>query len=189
MELKKTQLTFDEMACVVRDAVDACFKVDDDGNDIEFRPELKDVSLQCSFYENYIGLPLRGDFDEAFATYMAVDIDDCIFNKSQWYAIRNSINEKIEFRKQQMLNNKKSASDEMYSMITTLLATLNEKAEKLDPKKFEKVLNKLNPNEIVKAYQKSNIGDGVRDKTIQEQAKEIQNLKNEISARNVKVVK
>jgi hypothetical protein len=59
-------------------------------------------------------------------------------------------------------------------------------------KKIDKIIKKLNVNEVVKAYQKSGIGNDVRDKAIQDQSqtlkekdKIITDLKNQISARNV----
>jgi hypothetical protein len=190
IKLKKTQLTFAETLRIVEDAVSACFEMDDEGNDIGFRPEIKDVSLQCAFYENYVDGKLSEDFDEAFATYMAIDIDGIYpnnkdFNYSQWIQICHAVSDGIEFRKQKMLNDKKSSMDEAFDSLNTLLTTLNEKAKELDTKKLEKIIKKLNPQELVKAYQKSELAEGVRDKAIQDLAKENKELRNQISARNV----
>lgn len=184
-ELKKTQVTFAKMLEIVNDAVDACFDTDENGIDTDFRPECKKVSLQCAFCENYLQLELSEDFDEAFATYMAVGIDDYNINKDQWYSIIHAVNDKIEFRKQKLLNSQPKPVDEMYLAITTLLSTLNSKASELDVKKLDKVIKKLNPQEVMKAYKNSGIGNDIRDKAIHEQAQEIIDLKNQISARNV----
>jgi hypothetical protein len=73
----------------------------------------------------------------------------------------------------------------MFVAVNTLLSTLNDKAKDLDTKKLEKIFKKLNPEAILKAYQKSGIGEDIRDKAIQEQVQEIKDLKNQISARNV----
>lgn len=126
-ELKKTQLTFTETIRVVEDAVSACFEKDEKGNDIDFRPECKEFSLQCAFFENYIGQELSDDFDEAFATYMAVDIDKYLakdVNADQWYAIRKAVNDKIEYRKQKLLS---SISNAQSSTLTTLVSELVKK--------------------------------------------------------------
>lgn len=190
IKFKKTQLTFAETLRIVTDAVDACFVTDENGKDVDYMPECKDVSLQCAFYENYADGTLSDNFEEAFNTYMSVDIDELhinghSFNYGQWVSICKSVNEKIEYRKQRLLDSK-SAQSEMYTALNTLLSTLNSKAKELDVKKLEKVINKLNPKAVMKAYQDSNIGDGLRDKTIQEQSKIINDLKNQISSRNVK---
>jgi len=148
-ELKKTQLTFAETLRVVKDAVDASFETDENGNDIEFRPEIKEISLQCSFYENYIGLELSEDFDEAFATYMAVDIDDIEgFNRDQWYSIRNAVNDKIEFRKQKMLQKNIRVTSILDEEIIKFVNVLSEVVQKLpqgfDMKSVQPFMDKIN---------------------------------------------
>lgn len=91
------------------------------------------------------------------------------------YMLRRQINAKREYIK----NNQKSSADEVLESLNILLSTLNDKAKELDVKKLDKMLKKLTPQEVVKAYQKSGIGNDVRDKTIQE-------LRNQISSKNVK---
>lgn len=121
------------------------------------------------------------------------EIEDLTVTVPTLWELDYLIDDKIEFKKQEMLHNKKSSMDEAFESLNTLLLSLNEKAKELDVKKLEKIIKKLNPKELVKAYEESNIGNNMRDKTIQEQAKEIKELKKQNGARNVvsdmKVVK
>lgn len=193
MNIIKTQLTFAESMQFVNGVIDSVFVKDSDGNDIDYSPASLQPLIQSTFAELYTNMEFVEDFETNFAEYMTIDIEKYVeegkVNADQYIGMIKAIEDGISFRKQQMLNNKKSASDEMFNEITTLLSTLNDKASQLDPKKLNKYLKKLNPNEIVKAYQKSNIPDGVRDKAIQELAKENKVLRNKDTARNVKVVK
>jgi hypothetical protein len=120
---------------------------------------------------------------------MAINIDDFTdgakFNTRQWISILQSANELIDYRKQKLIHNKKSSMDEAFESLNTLLSTLNEKAKELDTKKLEKIIKKLNPKELVKAYEESNIGDTLRDKAINELNKENIELKKQNGARNV----
>lgn len=134
--LKKTQLTFAETLNIVQDVVDTCFDTDEDGNDIDFRPEVKQISLQSAFYENYIGLELTDNFEEDFAKFMAIDIDSCIFNKDQWYAICRAIDDKIEFRKQKMLQKTIKVTSVLDEEIIKLSDILGKTVETL-PKSFD----------------------------------------------------
>lgn len=119
-ELKKTQVTFADTLRIVQDAVDACFDTDENGADVDFRPECKMASLQLAFCENYLGMEFGEDFDENFAKYMSVDINEYDTVLSQWYGIVHAVNDKIEFRKQKMLN-------QQNEVLTTLLTKLVKK--------------------------------------------------------------
>lgn len=167
MKIIKGQLSFNEVINIVNDAVDACFKVDENGNDVDFRPECKKPCLQCSFFQTYTDMEFVEDFAENFDKYMALDINDLLtstniyFNKKQWDDLVQAVDEKVEFRKQKLINSQPKPVDEAFDMLTTLLTTLNNKAQEIDVKKIEKQLKKFNVNEVVKAYQKNNIFNGV----------------------------
>lgn len=157
-ELKKTQLTLAETLRIVADAVDACFDTDENDNDIDFRPEMKNISLQCAFCEHYLELELSEDFDEAFATYMAVDIDEYIhnnptreedkFNIDQWYSICNAVSDKIDFRKQKMLQkNIKVTSildEEIIKLSDVLAKTVAELPKTFDYSSIQPFVDKIN---------------------------------------------
>lgn len=166
-ELKKNQLTFSETLRIVQDAVDTCFDVDEEGNDVGFRPECKEVSLQCAFYEHYIGLELSDDFEEAFATYMSINIDEVSgFNRDQWYSIRNAVSEKIEFRKQKMLQKDIRVTSILDEEIIKFANILTEVVQKLpqgfDMKTVQPFMEKINSmgkideKKIVQAALKNN---------------------------------
>lgn len=114
-ELKKKTLTHLEMVRVVSDAVDICFITDENGNDVDFTPEYKIVSLKAAFAEKYLNLELpSGDdeFEEAYDIYMDIDVSDYYdkINLAQWYSIIDSVNGKVEYRKQLMLNKNNTIS-------------------------------------------------------------------------------
>lgn len=113
--------------------------------------------------------------------------DSQLFDGTAYDKLITAIDDEIYTKRQMLIH--KNSFDDVAESLNTLLSTLNEKAKELDMKKLEKLFKKLNPQEILKAYQKSGIGEGERDKAIQELAKENIALKNEISARNVKVDK
>ena len=204
IRLKKSELTFKEAYEFVNNVVDACF-ITKDGIDVDYTPLNKIPSIQANFCELYTdieflqtedeeGKEIEGSFEKNFSTYMNVEInanglvtsDGSLLNYFQFKGLLEAIDEQIEFRKQKLIHNQKSSMDEMFEKATELLEVLNVKAQELDTKKLEKIFKKLNPNEVVKAYQKSNIGDGIRDKAIEDLKKENIELKNQISARNVK---
>jgi len=101
------------------------------------------------------------------------------------YDFDNMIDRRISEKREYIKENRKNSMDEVLDGVSTLLSTLNSKASELDVKKLDKVIKKLNPQEIMKVYKNSGIGNDIRDKAIQDQAKEIKELKNQISARNV----
>lgn len=183
----KEQLTLTESLSFVKSVVNNVV----DTEDGTFEPLFFDVSLMSNIITMYTDVK-DTNIDEVYTNYLEYETffngilkyKDA-FNSDQYQKLLVNIMDVIEFNKEQIIHNKKSAMDEAFTQLSTLLSTLNDKAKELDVKKLEKVFNKLNPNEILKAYQKSGIGDGVRDKAIQEQAQTIVDLKNQISARNV----
>lgn len=190
MNIIKNQLTFAESMQFVDGIIDSCFvKSEETGEDIDYSPASLQPLIQSSFVEFYTDYEFVDDFDKNFAEYMQVDIDNVVknkgINKTQLDGMLKAIIDGIEFRKQKLLDSQ-SKQSEMYSAITNLISTLNSKAEQIDVKKLDKYFKKLNPNELLRAYQKSGIGNDLRDKTIQDLANENKELRNEVSARNVK---
>lgn len=187
-EVKKKFLSLGEMTEVVNNAVDICFIKDDEGNDVDYVPEYKEVSLNAAFCEKYLGLELSEDFDEAYNVYMNVDIYGYLdeINKDQWRSIEIAISNKVEFRKAKLLQ-PKSELDDMFKTFNNLLETANSKLAELDVKTFEKIAKKLNVKELVKAYQTSGIGEGVRDETIAQLSKELKETKNKLATATLKV--
>lgn len=197
MNIIKNQLTFAETVKFVDGIVNCVFDQDDEGNDIKYIPSKLQPLIQSTFAIFYTNIEFGDNFEENFEKYMSLNIDDEInsynnsydnFNRAQYNGILKSIDEGISYRKQRLLDSQ-SAQSQMYSAITGLINTLSSKASELNMKALEKQLSKLNVKELMKEYSKSNIGKDLRDKSIQELSKENKDLKNEISARNVKVVK
>ena len=162
--------------------------VDNVFDETEYVPIYRDLAITKSFLTMYTDITIS-DLDEIYnnMTEYKTFIDNIVtvdnFDYLQYDDIINNINELIEFKKEQIIH--KSAMDEAFGSLATLLSTLNEKAKELDTKKLDKLLKKLNPQELIKAYQKSGIGENFRDKAIQDLAKENKELRNKENARNV----
>lgn len=190
MNIIKKTLTFKESIQFIDGVIDSVFTQDEEGNDIDYSPSALLPLLQSTFLEMYTDFEFSEDFDKNFEFYSEIDVDYYTNTQSvngiQLKGILKAIDEGIDFRKQKLINSQSKPVDEAFDMLATLLSTLNSKAQELDVKKLDKILKKLNPSEVMKAYQKSGIGEGVRDKAIQELSKENKDLKNDISARNVK---
>lgn len=187
LNLIKTKLTFAESMSFVNGCVDTCFTQDEEGNDIDYSAICKIPAIKSAFVEYFTDHEFGEDFDDNYEFYMEVKPSAYLSNDSLtvYEQLLTVIDEQIEFRKQKMIYSQRSAMDEMLNQVSTLLSTLNSKAEQLDIKKLDKMISKLTPNAVVKAYQKSNIGDVVRDKAIQDLSKENKELKNKVTARNV----
>lgn len=183
----KEKLTLTESISFIKSVVDNVV----DTNEGTFEPLFFNVSLMSNIltmytdtqdididevYDNY------DEYETFFADILKYQSD---FNSDQYQHLFACIHDEIEFKKQQIIHNQNSAMDEMFVAVNTFLTTLNEKAKEFDVKKLDKVIKKLNPQEILKAYQRSGIGDSARDKAIQDLAKENKELKNQIGARNV----
>lgn len=189
MKIIKTQLTFDETLRFVDRVVDNVFIQDETGKDVDYSPASLYPLIQATFATYYTDMEFTEDFNKNYEEYMAIDINSTwsrggTTGEQQFRSILDAINQSIDFRKQKLLD-AQSKQGEMYTALTTLLSTLNTKASEIDVKNIDKYLKKLNVKEIIKEYQKSNIGNNTRDKAIQDLVKENKQLKNKESARNV----
>jgi hypothetical protein len=113
-ELKKTELTFGEVFAFVENVTDACFGIDAEGK-AYYSPQCKIPSIQANFCEYFLnitflpaedeeGNDLPDNFNKNYSTYMNINIDEFVFNRIQWSSILEAIDEKIEFKKQQLLH-------------------------------------------------------------------------------------
>ncbi|MDF2588231.1 MAG: hypothetical protein K0S41_2072 [Anaerocolumna sp.] len=183
----KEQLTIVESLSFINSVADTVVDLEDN----TFSPLFFDIALISNFIISYTDIE-QPDLEDVYANlneYQTFVENTCYadnFNRSQYNYVMDSINSTIEFNKQQIIHKQTSALDEIAVQLSNLLSTLNSKAQELDVKKLDKVIKKLNPEAILKAYQKSGIGDDVRDKAIEELRNENIKLKNDISARNVK---
>lgn len=193
----KKEFSLSEKIGIINIAVDSYFTEDDGTGEVLYTPYYKEIGLVTAF-----GIyALEGViFDEDESIYEAItsDIDDPCDSlnfslRSHYFRwlesiedILDDIKDMVEFRKAKLLQ-PKSELEEMFKAINQVLETTNSKLGELDIKGIEKIAKKLNVKELVKAYQNSGIGDGIRDAEIAKLAKENKELKNEITARNVKV--
>jgi hypothetical protein len=180
----KESLTLVESIAFVQSVVDDTVSLEDKS----YTPLLYDLGLVKYFITYYTDLE-SPDLETLYSNYKDYkDFVDIIivsdgFNEDQYYKLVNAIDDEIYLKKEQLIHS--SAMDDMFASLNTLLTTLNSKAQELDVKKLEKILKKLNPQEIFKAYQKFGIGNDVRDNAIQELGKKLRQYENNEKAKNV----
>lgn len=183
----KGQLTLTDSASFINQVVS--WVVDMSLND--YSPVFYKPALVCAFLMEYTDIKdmdINEIYDNIieYENFMLDTISLDGFNKMQYDSLLESINDEINFYKQKLIHSQNSAMDDMFNSFNELLNTLNDKAESINIKTVNRFLKELNPDELIKAYKKSGVGDKVRDDAIGKLAKENKDLKNEISARNVK---
>jgi hypothetical protein len=146
---------------------------------------LDELMVATSIIGAYTNIDMS-DRTLVFDTFMEYDLYEKLIELiDDAYNFNDLLHSQIKAKREFIRDSRKTSMDEVLESLTGLVNTLNSKAQELDVKKLEKVIKKLNPEAILKAYQKSGIGEDLRDKAIQKQAQEIIDLKNQISARNV----
>jgi hypothetical protein len=147
-KLKKTELTFREVFSFVENVADACFGINAEGK-AYYSPQCKIPSIQANFCEYFLditflptedeeGNQIIENFDKNYSTYMNVDIKNFYINQIQWNSILVSIDEAIDFRKQQLLHH--SPIDDLIKEITNIVKNLG---EGLDMKTVMPLMKKL----------------------------------------------
>ena len=189
------KLTFKEFDTFISYVVNECFMRDEEsGKDIAYYPQFKDLSILEKIAEYHYDYVSSGDLEKDYDYYLdnilpkfdiLLETSDDTVVKKQHEQIIKTIDERIEFRKSQMLNNSKSEISVIADKIVETIGIINSKLAVIDEKKLNKFLNKLNVDEIVKAYNRVGSGNKTRDNAISELAKENIELKNQISAKNV----
>lgn len=190
----KKEFTLSEKIGIINIVVDSYFTEDDDTGEVLYTPYYKEIGLVTAF-----GIyALEGvTFDEDESIYDSIikdsedDFGDSLYKRYLLWledvnVILDDIKDMVDFRKAKLLQ-PKSELDDMFKAINQVLETANSKLAELDIKGIEKIVKKLNVKELMKAYQSSGIGDGIRDAEIAKLAKENKELKNQITARNIKV--
>lgn len=204
----KKQLSLSEKVAIINITADSYFTVNDKTNEVLYTPYYKEIGLITAFGMR----ALEGvTFDEDEDIYSAIINDYTQLGEVSLYDMYLSwlddnkdllidVKDVVEFKKAKLLQST-SESEEVFrsineisysvnkvaNLINQVLETANSKLAELDVKILEKIAKKLNVKELVKAYQSSGIGDGIRDAEIAKLAKENKELKNQITARNIKV--
>jgi len=186
----KTEIKVAEKIGATNLIFNSYFNEDETTGTTEFTPYYREIAQVHAFAEFFLD---GVEFEENDDIYESVISDDELKEKYQecsslnncFLNILSDVYEMVNFKKEQIIHSKKSSMDEIFDMVSNLLSTLNDKAKEIDTKKLEKILKKLNAQEILKKYQESGIGNDLRDKTIHEQSKEIKELKNKLGAVNV----
>jgi hypothetical protein len=166
----KERLEFHEAGGFVRSVSSAVVSVEEG----TYSPLLYNIGLISSFIAFYTDMEVPSyneiyiyltDYQE-FISNIVNHQGKSDFDKLNYDKLCKYIDMEIDFYKQMAINNQKSSMDDAFDKLSTLLSTLNTKAEKLDTKKIYHFFKELNPNEIINTYQKSNFSN-IRDKANQ----------------------
>lgn len=182
---RKIMLTYEETLRFISYVVGYVFEQDEETQlDIEYRPYLKQIAISDMYNYLYLGKDLESISNEDYEQFLCMGIGIDV-NEKQWDFMMDTIDEEIEIRKAKLLQ-PKSELEDMFRTINTVLETANSKLAELDIKGIEKIFKKLNIKELLKEYQKSGIGEDVRDKTIAQLSKELKEAKNNIASLTLK---
>lgn len=171
----KKQLTLTESLSFINGVVGGVVDLEDG----LYSVLLYEPALVFSFFSVYTDIEIS-DISEVEVYDNLKECEDFIasvtsmdgFNREQYELLLLKINKQIEFERQRIIHKQNSAMDDMFESLNELLNTLNDKAESINIKTVNRFLKGLNPDELIKAYKKSGVGDKVRDDVIGKLAKE-----------------
>lgn len=155
MNIIKSQLTFAESMQFVNGIIDSVFTQDEKGNDIDYSPAALHPLIQSTFVEMYTDYTFVENFDENFAIYMSVNIDDfnyvtngLAFNRIQYNGMLKAIEDGIDFRKQKMLQKNIRVTSILDEEIIKFANVLTEVVQKLpqglDMTSIQPFMDKIN---------------------------------------------
>lgn len=190
----KKEFTLSEKIGIIDIVADSYFTEDDDTGEVLYTPYYKEIGLVTAF-GIYALEGVTFDEDESIYDSIIKDSED-VFGDSLYKRyllwledikdILDDIKDMVDFRKAKLLQ-PKSELDDMFKAINQVLETANSKLAELDIKGIEKIVKKLNVKELVKVYQSSGIGEGLRDETIKQLSKELKETKNRLASATLKV--
>lgn len=108
---------------LIKEVVEACFTTDDATKITAYVPYYKELILKKCLIEYYTNLKLPSDLKEIYKWFKTSDILDCLdnINPKQYSEIIVSIDEMIEFRKQEIIADK---SNDVLIELTNSVDTL-----------------------------------------------------------------
>ena len=179
MELKivKNKLNFAEYTEFINNVIYTVFTFDEDNHPTSYMPELYDFAFKLEFAETYLGYDSTDKdtntmyeevgFIDMKAYGMGKDTDDFVVDYKQFHSIEDAIYSKIDFLKQQLLNqSKKDSLSELLDSINSFVKTMEEKFKDVDlsnidglgqlGKKIEGLSDTKIVNALVKEISKNN---------------------------------
>ena len=97
MEMKKEKISLIEMIGAVSIITDHVFEKDENGNYINYMPELFDYATRLAFASTFCDYEPSGDYDKDYDEMMDFNIDDIICNNCQASALYDAAKKKIRY--------------------------------------------------------------------------------------------
>lgn len=175
MELKviKNKLNFEEYTQFINNVIYTVFTFDKDNSPTSYLSEIQAFVLRLEFAKAYMGYDTTDKetsvlFDDVIGIDMYNHREEGLVYE-QFSSMISVINNKIDFLKQQLLNqSKKDSLDELLQSVTKFVDSMSEKFKDVDlsnidglgqlGKKIEGLSDTKLVNALVKEISKSNIG-------------------------------
>jgi hypothetical protein len=146
MQFIKQSLTLLETLRFIDMVVDNCFTQDEKGNDIEYTPQYKYPALKEAIAIFYTDYEKTDDIVANYETYKSLNINTDFEGYEQFYEMTRAIDERIEFRKQKMLNSDNVVSKFVTDLLKEQIETV--KLQKKVIQQAEKLNKQFTPEEI-----------------------------------------
>ncbi len=191
MELTfKERISFEETIQMINDVSNSVFDTDNDTNTTIYLPELYDYALGLSYAKYYGGYISENNSEHDYNVAM-----DCLGEvqntaNPQLIGIKNSINAKIELKKEEIIKaniNIVSKFDELIAPIIKVLGIASEKAAKIDTEGLNKHLKKFSVKNLVDHYFSKRQEEDKEEEILEAKNREILELKeklNKLTAKN-----
>lgn len=165
----KEFLTITEMCQFIEETIDGCF-IDvaiDDTYITKYAPYYKDIYIVkniLKFYTNIKEIESIERLEKISYTSKIIERIQDVINMEQFETILSSINDGIEFRKQQLLNKQSSKLDSVFDGLNQIFKTIDKKIEGLDVSNMAefapKIIDifasgKVNPENFADAFLKA----------------------------------
>lgn len=148
MELKviKNKLSFEEYTRFINNVIYTIFTFDDNNSPTSYMPELNAFALRLEFAKAYMGYDSTDkDIDTLFDDVISINMyehNDEGLVYEQFSSMISVINSKIDFLKQQLLNqSKKDSLSELLDSITSVVNNMNEKLKDVDTSNVNELIN------------------------------------------------
>lgn len=156
----KKNLSFSEFNNFINDCVDLIFERDDNNNIFNYLPELYDFAIRYTFYMYYTNYNDKDDsndskkIEDIYQELISLNVYDNIrycgddaINIRQFDVMIKAINDKIEFNKTLLINDKTNELNSLLKGLTSFINTMESKFKNIDLSKLNdlsKLSGKIN---------------------------------------------
>lgn len=123
INITKTHLTLTEMNEFINMVVEMCFMQDIEGDDIDYSPIWKEVSILNCFAEYYTDYKATGDIEANYLTYKDLNPWKSNIDQEQYASMLVAIDEMIDYRKEKLLQSQTPLA-ELLGEITKIIKGL-----------------------------------------------------------------